>query len=179
MSILPFLENRLHSETVPGPDRCLLSRTQNAPPRPAPPLQCFTRLVARSAIETTIVFFLLMHFASEFHLNLPFCPSHPFRFCLLKLKASEANASELVLYNEETNSQRSTPIPWRARSSQQRLAASQLVLLSLPKVSLLSGVSPCPELEAPGPSRGRESESQASAVASLLAPLPLSVGARA
>ena len=80
LSILPFPGNRLHSETVPGPDRCLLSRTQNAPPRPAPPLQCFTRLVARSAIETTIVFFLQMHFASEFHLNLHSCPSHAFRF---------------------------------------------------------------------------------------------------
>ncbi len=29
------------------------------------------------------------------------------------------------------------------------IAASQLVLLSLPQVQLLSGVSPCPELEAP------------------------------
>ena len=32
---------------------------------------------------------------------------------------------------------------------QKRLAALQLVLLSLPRVPLLSGVSPCPGLEAP------------------------------
>ena len=46
---------------------------------------------------------------------------------------------------------RSAPPPFHGARSplQKRLAALQLVLLSLPRVPLLSGVSPCPELEAP------------------------------
>ena len=61
----------------------------------------------------------------------------------------EANLPELEINNGKPNSQRSAPIPWRLAPSQQRLAALQLVLLSLPRVPLLSGVSPCPTLEAP------------------------------
>ena len=57
---------------------------------------------------------------------------------------------DVEINNEEPNSQRYAPIPWRRAPLQKRLAALQLVLLSLPQVPLLSGVSPCPRLEAPG-----------------------------
>ena len=73
-----FLKSVTSKRDRPRPG--LFSRSENAPPRPPPPLHCCTRLVARSAIETTTVFFLQMHFASKLHLNLRPCPSHAFRF---------------------------------------------------------------------------------------------------
>ena len=71
-----FLKSVTSKRDRPRPG--LYSRSENAPPRPPPPLHCCTRLVARSAIETTTVFFLQMLFASKSHLNLR-SPARPTR----------------------------------------------------------------------------------------------------
>ncbi len=47
-----------------------------------------------------------------------------------------------VLYNEEQTETPSPRNPWRPGLQKDRLAALQLVLFALPRVSLVSGVNP-------------------------------------
>ena len=163
-----------------GPDRCLLSRTQNG-------LQCFTRLVARSAIETTIVFFLQMHFASEFHLNLPFCPSHPFRFCSLTTEkkfqppqilqkkiptAANLTASNEPIWKMSRCTMRRRFAALRPNSMASPLEPATTSCFAASVALLAPGFASQWRLSLPRArgSEWRESESQASAVASLFAP---------